>query len=86
MGELDDTDPTPKQFCALLMQLGFKDLTPRENPYGNTDSRKPRRETLLENTLSHLVEALASDDISIVPDDSTVRTHVNNAKQLLGRR
>ena len=81
MGELDDENPTPKEFCALLSRFGFKDLTPRENPYGGKDNRQPSRETMLENALSHLVDALALD-----PDSNEVHTHVNNAKQLLGRR
>ena len=81
MGELDDECITPKEFCALLSRLGFKDLTPRDNPYGAKGDRKPRRETMLENTLGALVDSLASD-----PDSNEVDTHINNAKQLLGRR
>jgi hypothetical protein len=76
----NDQNIDPKAFCALLMGLGFKDQTPRVNPFGGMGDR-PRRETMLENTLSHLVDALASD-----PDSNEVHTHVNNAKQLLGRR
>lgn len=81
LGKLDDENITPKEFCVLLMRLGFKDLTPRENPYGIQGDRKPRRETMLENTLSALVDSLSSD-----PDSNEVHTHVTNAKQLLGRK
>jgi len=32
MAKLDNTDPTPAEFCKLLIQLGIKDLTPRTRP------------------------------------------------------
>lgn len=32
MAKLNDTDPSPSDFCELLKRLGMKDLTPREGP------------------------------------------------------
>ena len=81
LGKLDDDNITPKQFCELLTRLGFKDLTARENPYGDKGDRKPRRETMLENTLAAMVDAVSTDVFG-----SELTTHVNNAKQLLGRK
>lgn len=78
-GKLDDQNITPKEFCALLLRLGFEDQTPRKNPYGGPN--KPKRETVLENTLSALVDAVCED-----PDSNEVLAHVKNAKKLLGRK
>lgn len=63
LGERYDHDnaPTPKQFCALLLKLGFTDLTPRKSPY-NDDGATPRRETMLENSLGALVDAVLDND------------------------
>lgn len=33
MGKVNDENITPKDFCALLLRLGFTDMTPRRNPY-----------------------------------------------------
>ena len=82
LGKLDDENITPKKFSALLLRLGFKDLTPRENPYGDKGDRKPRRETMLENALGALVDSMGLYG----PNSNEVKPHVNNAKQLLGRR
>ena len=82
MGKLDSQCIQPKEFCTLLSRLGFKDLTPRENPYGAKGERKPRRETMLENALGALVDSMGLYG----PNSNEVKPHVNNAKQLLGRR
>ena len=81
LAEYDGENITPKTFCVLLSKLGFKDLTPRLSPYGNPDTSTPRRETMLENTLTSLVDAVVNED---TPQD--IKKHINNAKQLLGRR
>jgi hypothetical protein len=79
LGKFDDRNITPKDFCALLIRLGFEDQTPRQNPYGGPN--KPKRETVLENTLSALVDAVCED-----PDSNEVDMHIKNAKKLLGRK
>ena len=33
MALLDHKDPTPEQFCSLLVGLGMKNITPRVSPY-----------------------------------------------------
>jgi hypothetical protein len=42
MGEIDGKDVSPKTFCELLKSLGFKDLTPRKNPYALDPPSKDR--------------------------------------------
>jgi hypothetical protein len=81
MGKHDNECITPKAFCALLLGLGFQDLTPRKNPYGEPHSAMPRRETMLENSLGALVDAIVDRDTS-----SDINQHVQNAKKLLGRK
>ena len=41
LGKLDSTDPSPTEFCALLLRCGFKDKTPTRDPSGReTDELK----------------------------------------------
>lgn len=35
LGKHDNEDSTPEEFCKYLLQCGFKDRTPEENPYEN---------------------------------------------------
>jgi len=81
LGEVEEKPTiTPKEFCALLLRLGFQDMTPRKNPYAATE--KPmRRETMLENTLGALVDAVVDQD-----SRADIGQHINTAKQLLGRK
>ena len=42
LGAIDNQNITPKDFCALLKSLGFKDLTPRVNPYAPQEKKKAK--------------------------------------------
>lgn len=81
IGELDDKNIQPKEFCAILLRLGFQDLTQRADPYTGSDERKESRETMLENTLSALVDGVESDVLG-----AELKTHIDNANKLLGRK
>ena len=43
LGDLDNQNITPKEFCALLKGLGFKDLTARVNPYAPKEEKKAKK-------------------------------------------
>jgi hypothetical protein len=43
LGDLDNQNITPKDFCALLKGLGFKDLTARVNPYAPKEEKKDKK-------------------------------------------
>lgn len=81
MADKDSEKVTPKQFCEILLHLGFHDMTPRENPYSRGDTRKPRREVMLENCLGALVDSVIDGD---TPRD--MQAHARNALKVLGRK
>jgi hypothetical protein len=81
IGKLDGEKPTPKEFCELLIRLGFKDLTPRENPY-TAKGAKLSREALLELALGDILTELSVSG----PVNKGIQTLVKSAKQLLERR
>ena len=81
MGNIDNENITPKDFCSLLTRLGFADMTPRKNPRERQDNAPKSRETILANLLSQLTDAVLDDD---TPSD--LKMYARNAQKALGRR
>jgi len=78
--KLDNTDPTPKQFCEILLRLGFVDNTERENPYkkGEPAQEHLSREEMLEKALADVLDWLDDEN-----DDPDKLVRAQNARKLL---